>query len=123
MAADAKAAGKVKSFAFAAAAPEVKFGPSAQALSSRKSVLPPSAAPSHERGDSPLTEMDDDESETGGSSDSDGGDATAPKIASPKGVTRLTLAKHKEWVHGHLTNEITVCPSFPFSSQFLSLFR
>ncbi|KAJ7840030.1 hypothetical protein B0H13DRAFT_1910894 [Mycena leptocephala] len=79
----------------------------ADAKAAGKSVPPPSAAPSHERGDSPLTEMDDDESETGGSSDSDGGDATAPKIASPKGVTRLTLAKHKEWVHGHLTNEIT----------------
>ncbi|KAJ7259351.1 hypothetical protein C8J57DRAFT_1233713 [Mycena rebaudengoi] len=97
-----------KSLAFAQAT-EAKPGASAHTPSSRRSAPPPAAPPS-ERGDSPLTNMSDNENDTNGSDsdgDGDGGDVITPKIDCPKGLTCMTLAKHKAWAHGDLTNEIT----------------
>ncbi|KAJ7190014.1 hypothetical protein B0H12DRAFT_1246481 [Mycena haematopus] len=105
----AKPASKVKSLAFAQAAPatEVKPGPSSRAPSSRRSAPPPSGAPPSERADSPLTAIDGDESGSGDSSDSDSR-ATTPRIARPKGLTRVSLAKHSAWEEGpDVTTKIT----------------
>lgn len=122
---DAKAASKaIKSLAFAQAATaiETKPGPSAPTASFRRSAPPPSSVPPSERGESPLTEIGDGASSTDSSSDSDDGAVAAPKIACPKGLTRKTLSKHVEWVHGDQTDEITVRPFFPFPLQSLTRF-
>ncbi|KAJ7712134.1 hypothetical protein B0H16DRAFT_1744479 [Mycena metata] len=71
---------------------------STPASSSRQSAPPPSLALPADAG-SPLSDMTDAESDTGGSSSSDG-EGVTPKIACPKGLTRKTLTNHEEFVHG-----------------------
>ncbi|KAJ7077750.1 hypothetical protein C8R44DRAFT_755080 [Mycena epipterygia] len=96
---DTGVAGKAdKALAFAKATPtKAKPGSSAPTPFSRQSAPPLSLAPADPG--SPLSDMSDDESDTDGSSDSDGGGVTTPKIACPTGLTRRTLTHHKEFVH------------------------
>ncbi|KAJ7878719.1 hypothetical protein B0H13DRAFT_1892524 [Mycena leptocephala] len=74
----------------------------------RRSIPPPPSVPPSERGESPLTEIGEDASASDGSSGNDDRAVATPKIACPKGLTRKTLSRHVEWVHGDRTDEITL---------------